>query len=121
MKVCYKRLILVLKFCSFLRKLYPLLLFGVLSSQICFPQLTIRGKILEKESRESIAGATVFIKEENKGGHTNQNGDFELRNILKKPFSLKISMIGFREEILNITEIPVDTLIVLPDIYLEPV
>ena len=58
-------------------------------------QNIISGKVLEKETGESLPFATVMVVGSAKGAVTNTDGFFTILNIEKLPVSLEISYIGF--------------------------
>ncbi len=59
-------------------------------------QNTIRGVIINKETSEAITGAAVYFPELEKGTYTDKDGKFEINNLPKGDFTIKISYIGFK-------------------------
>ncbi|MBN1416635.1 MAG: TonB-dependent receptor [Bacteroidales bacterium] len=80
---------------------------------------TISGYITDKETHETLIGATIQIKDENKATRTDGNGFFSITGIKNGEYTLSISHIGYRpEEIkLNVENKGV----VLKEIVLVPV
>jgi len=72
-------------------------------------QHKITGNITDQNSRP-LVGATIFIPEINKGTYTNENGNYELKNIPQGKFKIVFSYIGFAEQIIPI-EIIADSLV----------
>ncbi len=56
---------------------------------------SLRVTVLEKESNESIIGATVYIEKLEKGAVSNIEGKLEITGIPDGSFEIKISFIGF--------------------------
>ena len=63
---------------------------------------TISGTITDASTKETAVGATVYIKETNKGTSTNEKGFYQL-SMPKGNYTLVISYIGF-----NTIEIPIE-------------
>ncbi|WP_373941560.1 TonB-dependent receptor [Polaribacter sejongensis] len=55
--------------------------------------LTLKGKVVD-EHNESLPGATILVKENNKGTSTNFDGKFQL-NLLKGDYTIQVSFIGY--------------------------
>lgn len=55
---------------------------------------TLSGKVVD-ENKGALAGATVFIKEINKGTSTNLDGEFEF-NLAKGEYTIRVSFVGFK-------------------------
>lgn len=67
---------------------------------------TIRGIVIDKESKEALIGATVVLLRSNplKGTTTDINGKFKLEDVPLGRHDLKVSFIGYREILIpNIT------------------
>jgi iron complex outermembrane recepter protein len=73
------------------------LLFLILSSYSVLSQSssTIKGKITDSKSRESMIGVHVVIKNNVYGTVTGNDGSFELKTQVKPPFVLHISYVGY--------------------------
>ncbi|AUC21809.1 TonB-dependent receptor [Polaribacter sejongensis] len=55
--------------------------------------LTLKGKVVD-EHNESLPGATILVKENNKGTSTDFDGKFQL-NLLKGDYTIQVSYIGY--------------------------
>ncbi|MCL7762327.1 TonB-dependent receptor [Polaribacter sp. Z014] len=55
--------------------------------------LTLKGKVVD-EHHESLPGATILVKENNKGTSTDFDGKFQL-NLLKGDYTIQVSYIGY--------------------------
>jgi len=63
---------------------------------------TVSGKIIEKSNKTPISYATVSIKDNGKvvsGVNTDDNGDFTIKNLALKSYTIEIQYIGFRKYI----------------------
>ncbi|CAD0008400.1 TonB-dependent receptor domain-containing protein [Flavobacterium salmonis] len=63
---------------------------------------TVSGKIIEKSNKAPISYATVSIKDNGKvvsGVNTDDNGDFTIKNLPLKSYTIEIQYIGFRKYI----------------------
>ncbi len=81
-------------------KVFILFLVWVLSSSTfasdtSLETFEIRGKVYDKETRESLVGATVFVEEFKTGTVADVNGAFLLR-LPKGKYHLRISFIGYK-------------------------
>jgi CarboxypepD_reg-like domain len=111
-------------------------------SQLCAKNLeltqTIRGKVIDQDSKFPLPGANVIILNSNPvlGSSTDLNGKFVIKNVSIGRHSIKISFIGYKpviipniligsgkETILNIklTEEPIstETVVITPDVNKE--
>jgi len=69
------------------------ILFACISfSQEC--RLTLSGHIEDADTKEKLAGATVFIRELHKYFITDANGDFKLSNLCSATYTLEVSHAG---------------------------
>ena len=75
---------------------YCLLLIFTLCTAICFAQVRITGKVLDKENKP-VAGATVHVKNTNISTATDENGSFSLNATSANP-TLVISFVGFEQK-----------------------
>ncbi len=57
--------------------------------------LSLSGYIIDKQSKETLIGATVFIKDTKLGAYTNRSGYFSIGNIPEGEFAVVISSIGY--------------------------
>jgi iron complex outermembrane receptor protein len=58
----------------------------------------VSGTVLDRDSREPLAGVGVVIRGTMAGTTTDQNGSFKLRTKLKFPFHLVFSSVGFQTQ-----------------------
>jgi iron complex outermembrane receptor protein len=67
---------------------------------------TLKGKVVD-ENNESLSGATVLVKETNKGTATDFDGKFSL-NLTKGEYTIQVSFIGYKTNIQGVTIINQD-------------
>ena len=102
-----------------------LIFVGVLffnSLQIFAQDASIKGKIIDKESNETVPFATVIIESsEKKGGlSTDEKGKFNFENLVPGSYTIKISYIGFEDTIIESIQVEKDNETVnLGKIYLQ--
>ncbi|MFT6971911.1 MAG: iron complex outermembrane receptor protein [Roseivirga sp.] len=60
-----------------------------------FAQYTLKGKVLDDATGESITGANVFIASLNQGDGTNDEGEFQLQKISEGTYLIEVSMVGY--------------------------
>ncbi|MDR7208903.1 TonB-dependent receptor family protein [Flavobacterium piscis] len=83
-------------------KFFLLALLGVMTAAQAQNSGTVSGKITEKSNNAPISYATVTIKDNGKvisGVNTDENGDFTVKNLALKSYSVEIQYIGFRKYI----------------------
>src|SRR5437016_4435012 len=83
-----------------------MILFTILISSMqvksqAIPTGTIKGKIIDKASKQPLHAATVLIKENQKGSLTDSSGTFILSDVPEGSYSLVINFIGYQEKIIN--------------------
>ena len=82
-----------------------LLLFCLFISTISFSQIEIKGKVLDKLTKEELIGANVIIKKNNTGVTTNYKGEFTINTNSKLfPIKLEVSYIGYTKSNILISE-----------------
>ncbi|MEN2400402.1 TonB-dependent receptor [Flavobacterium sp. MC2016-06] len=77
-------------------------LLGVMATAKAQNSGTVSGKITEKSNNAPISYATVSIKDNGKvvtGVNTDDNGDFSIKNLALKNYTIEIQYIGFRKYI----------------------
>jgi hypothetical protein len=80
---------------------YLLLAFtGVLAAQKSF---IIKGKVIDKSTREALIGATIYLPENKSGIATNSNGEFEFSS-QQMISQLKVVYIGYRDTLINLSQ-----------------
>ncbi|WP_163407726.1 TonB-dependent receptor domain-containing protein [Flavobacterium ajazii] len=83
-------------------KFFLFALLGVIATANAQNSGTVSGKIIEKSNNSPISYATVSIKENGKvisGVNTDDNGDFTIKNLALKSYTIEIQYIGFRKYI----------------------
>ncbi len=73
-----------------------LLLF--LSSNLIAQDISIKGKIVNSETKETLPGVSVFVKNTTIGTTTNNNGEFILNNLPYDTITIVFSFIGFETQ-----------------------
>jgi len=68
-----------------------------------FAQRTIKGKIVNAGTGETLAGTSVFINSTSIGTSADRNGNFELNNIPSGRYDLVFSQIGYETQTINFT------------------
>lgn len=71
-------------------------LLGLLCSIYSFSQVNLSGKITNLNG-ESLLAATIFVKENQTVVITDNNGNFEINNLKKAVYNLKVSFIGYQD------------------------
>jgi hypothetical protein len=83
-------------------KFFLFALLGVMATAQAQNTGSVSGKITEKSNNAPISYATVSIKDNGKvvsGVNTDDNGDFTLKNLALKTYTIEIQYIGFRKYI----------------------
>ncbi|HJY11651.1 MAG TPA: TonB-dependent receptor, partial [Flavobacterium sp.] len=83
-------------------KFFLFALLGVIATAQAQNTGTVSGKISEKSNNAPISYATVSIKDNGKvvsGVNTDDNGDFTIKNLALKSYTIEIQYIGFRKYI----------------------
>ncbi len=99
------------------------LLFLFLISNIGYSQgllSTIKGKIVDKKTKEALPGANIQIIGTYLGGSSNVDGEFELKKIPLKTCALRISMIGYKNYVSGEYELELGETVEIPVIEMEP-
>ncbi len=58
---------------------------------------SLSGYIIDKESKETLVGATIYLKGTKLGSYTNKSGYFSISNIPEGEYSVIISSIGYKK------------------------
>ncbi|MBC8042040.1 MAG: carboxypeptidase-like regulatory domain-containing protein [Rhizobacter sp.] len=58
---------------------------------------TIIGKVIDKDTREKLIGASVRIEGTRLGGSTNVNGQFKILNVPTATYSVRASYVGYKD------------------------
>jgi TonB-linked SusC/RagA family outer membrane protein len=84
---------------------YVLILCFILTAgYTAFAQSVITGRVYDRQTKETIPGATVIIKNTHTGVSTSENGGFELSIKEALPITVVISFIGYRSEEIDVYE-----------------
>ncbi len=67
-------------------------------------QTTISGTVKDAKSGEFLPGANVKVSRKSVGTSTDFDGRFELKNINNPPFTIEISIIGYKTEKVEVTK-----------------
>jgi len=87
-------------------KFFLFALLGVMATAQAQNSGSVSGKITEKSNNAPISYATISIKDNGKvvtGVNTDDNGDFSIKNLALKNYTIEIQYIGFRKYIGSIT------------------
>lgn len=68
-------------------------------STTLFAQGILKGKVVDAKTKEPLEAATVFIIGTYKGGYTDEKGAFELKDVKKGDYSVRITYVGYAEKI----------------------
>lgn len=74
----------------------------ILLSNIVVSQVTLTGRITDKETSEALFGATVFIPDLKTGDVTDNNGIYKIENLPKTKILIQISYLGYKTIVSNI-------------------
>ncbi len=78
-----------------------LLAIAVATTGPAFAQNNVSG-IITNQQGESLAGANVFIMEQNKGTVTDREGHYFLKNLPKGKFKIKYSYVGYNNRLVTV-------------------
>ncbi|MCX6284525.1 MAG: TonB-dependent receptor [Bacteroidetes bacterium] len=81
---------------------YLLLLFLALCSSMGYGQRSISGHVTDKETGESLPGATVYLPDLKSGTTTDKDGVYKLRNLPNSNIVFQVSFIGYKAEVRKI-------------------
>jgi iron complex outermembrane receptor protein len=59
-------------------------------------QNTLTGKITDKDSKEAIPGATIYLPELKAGAFSDRNGEYHIDNLPKTKVIIQISFVGYK-------------------------
>lgn len=66
-------------------------------------EITIEGKVVDNITKEPILGATILIKNTNKGTTTNELGEFILKSV-KLPVNISTSFLGYKTKKVSVNK-----------------
>lgn len=75
--------------------------------------IKVTGTVIDAESRESLFGANVFIEGRGLGTATDQQGRFQLENLLEGNYTISATHIGYTRQTFHDVRIPRDQPLVL--------
>jgi hypothetical protein len=78
---------------------FPLFIISYISISSIAQTGVITGTVQDKFTQESIIGASVNIEGTELGTITNETGFFKITNIIPKTYNIRVSYIGYEEEI----------------------
>ena len=81
---------------------YLNLLWLWLVSTILPAQNILNGRIYDKQTKEPLYGATIYISDLKVGTITDTAGHFELKNITSGKYLIEIKLLGYASELLTI-------------------
>lgn len=84
-------------------KTYVVFAMVVLWPTLLFAQFTISGKVKDKSTGESLAGATVLFENSYRATATNSQGEFIFKNVKAGDYIIQISFIGYTTQKKQIT------------------
>jgi len=85
-----------------------LILLVLISSSATFAQDVIKG-IVKDEGGEAMPGATIFIKGTTNATVSGVDGDFNIKGPKEYPFTLVVSLVGYKTQDIEIYELPEET------------
>lgn len=91
---------------SFLRYALTLLVLTLLGGNLFAQKYSVKGRVLDSDSKEFIEGATVTLRNTAFGGITGGVGNFSLEGIPEEKYTLAIAYQGYNlfEKIIRVTE-----------------
>ncbi len=78
------------------RRYYFLILFSLILGSQAFTQNSIQGKITDKDTKQVLAYANVYLPEQTKGTQTNEEGFYSIQNLPSRKVKLQISYVGYK-------------------------
>jgi len=71
-------------------------------------QIKVTGQVVDRETGESLPGASIYIPSTSVGVSSNRDGIFELSTTLPSPFQVNISFMGYNTVAIQIDESKLD-------------
>ncbi|MCX6280878.1 MAG: TonB-dependent receptor [Bacteroidetes bacterium] len=81
---------------------YLLFLCLLLCASLAFGQRALSGHVTDKETGESLPGATVYLPDLKSGTTTDKDGFYKLRDLPNSNIVVQVSFIGYKAEVLKI-------------------
>lgn len=85
-------------------KLFSLIICLFIGVNVFAQESTVRGKILDKTTKEGLIGANVQIKGTTIGAVTDMNGSFELKAEIKFPVKITVTYLGYAEQEIEVSD-----------------
>jgi len=103
---------------SNLTRLFLVMLCVFCYTNIIAQEISIKGKIIDKATKEALIGANVQIQGTNFGAITDVNGDFEIKADVKLPITLEVTYLGFATQTIEVIDVnqPISLLLVSEEI-----
>lgn len=98
-----------------LQKFFLIIIFFVIKISLLAQNNNIHGKIVDKNDGEPLLGVNVLLESNKIGTISNQSGDFEFKNISTGSYTLKISYVGHKTKIVNVSVPLNDSLLIQLD------
>lgn len=76
-----------------------ILLFLIFSLSVYAQTVTLKGKVIDKETGEVLIGANVIIKELNTGAATDINGEYIIKDVRYGLYSVYATFVGYEKNI----------------------
>jgi len=80
---------------SILKKIYLFALMAFILPSLVWAQFSIRGKVTDKTSSRSLAGASISVGD--RTGRSNTSGEFNISNLKEGTYRVSFRFIGFEE------------------------
>src|ERR1700710_1501071 len=74
----------------------------LLTQKIAFSQNTIKGKVLEEDTKEAVIGATIYFPDLKTGTVTDLDGNFLMQKLPKGKLVAQISAIGYGQKVISV-------------------
>ncbi|MEA3505394.1 MAG: carboxypeptidase-like regulatory domain-containing protein, partial [Bacteroidota bacterium] len=74
--------------------------------------VSISGKVINSDTKETLPGVSVFVKNTVLGTSSDINGDFQLKNIPTDSVTVVFSFVGFKMQELNFSNNNLDSIII---------
>jgi len=81
-------------------KLFLVLIFSFLTmAAMAYEPVILKGRVVDKVSKQSIPGASIYFSELNRGVTTDENGWFEFQSLPQKSLMIQVTFIGYHSVI----------------------
>ncbi|HEY4798875.1 MAG TPA: TonB-dependent receptor [Bacteroidia bacterium] len=93
-----------------MKHIFPLIISCLIGTTV-FAQHAVKGTVTDKESKEKLSGASVYVTELNKGTSTNENGEYSVSGFVKGDYKIQVSFLGYQTKIEKINLHNNDTIV----------